>query len=58
MIEQLKSGLSSATSNMGEKLKDSFSFFSDIKDAGWDKVSTLITTSWVWHRLSRSLASA
>lgn len=42
MIEQLKSGLSTATSGVGEKLKDSFSFLSDLKDAGWDKVTTLI----------------
>ena len=42
VIEQVKSGLSSATSTVGEKLKDSLTFLSDLKEAGWEKVSTLI----------------
>ncbi|HET7896328.1 MAG TPA: hypothetical protein VFL47_01615 [Flavisolibacter sp.] len=42
VVKHVKSGLSSATSAVGDKLKDSLSLFSDLKDAGWDKVGILI----------------
>lgn len=42
MIEKIKSGISGAVDTIDSKLKDSLSFLSDMKDAGWEKVTTLI----------------
>lgn len=42
MIEKIKSGISEAVDTIDSKLKDSLSFLSDMKDAGWEKVTTLI----------------
>ena len=42
MIEKIKSGISGAVDTIDSKLKDSLSFLSDLKDAGWEKVTTLI----------------
>jgi len=42
MIEKVKSGISGAVDAIDSKLKDSLSFLSDIKEEGWEKVTTLI----------------
>ena len=42
MIEKIKSGISEAVDTIDIKLKDSLSFLSDLKEAGWEKVTTLI----------------
>jgi len=42
MIEKIKSGISEAVDAIDSKLKDSLSFLSDLKEAGWEKVTTLI----------------
>lgn len=42
VIDDVKAGITSAVSAVGDKLKDSVSFLSDLKDAGWDKVTGLI----------------
>ena len=42
MIEKIKSGISEAVDAIDSKLKDSLSFLSDLKEAGWEKVTALI----------------
>ena len=42
MIEKIKSGITGAVDTIDSKLKESLSFLSDMKDAGWEKVTTLI----------------
>lgn len=42
VIDEIKSNVSLAVSSVSGKLKDSLSFLSDIKDAGWDKVNILV----------------
>lgn len=42
MIEKIKSDISGAVDTIDSKLKDSVSFLSDLKEAGWEKVTTLI----------------
>ncbi len=42
MIEQIKSAVSDAVDTLDTKLKDSLSFLSDMKEAGWEKVNTLV----------------
>ena len=42
VIEEMKTGISGAVTGFSGKLKDSLSFLSDLKDAGWEKISTLI----------------
>ena len=41
-IEKIKSGISEAVSSVSETMKNSFSFLSDLKDAGWEKVNSFI----------------
>ena len=41
-IEKIKSGISDAVSSASETMKNSLSFLSDLKDAGWEKVNTFI----------------
>jgi hypothetical protein len=41
-IEKIKSGISVAVSSVSETMKNSLSFLSDLKDAGWEKVNTFI----------------
>ena len=41
-IEQIKSGIANAVSTVSDGLKNSLSFLSDLKDAGWEKISTFI----------------
>lgn len=42
VIDEIKSGFSIAASSVNDKLKDSLSFLSDVKDAGWNKVNVLV----------------
>ena len=42
VIDEIKTGFDTAVSSVGGKLKDSLSFLSDLKDAGWEKVNTLV----------------
>jgi hypothetical protein len=42
VIEEMKSGLTSAVASFDSKLKDSLAFLSDLKEAGWEKVNTLV----------------
>ena len=41
-LEQIKSGIANAVDTVGGGLKSSLSFLSDLKDAGWEKVSTFV----------------
>jgi len=41
-IEAIKSGLGNAVSTVSEKFKESMSFLVDLKDAGWEKVTTFV----------------
>ena len=41
-IDKLKSGISEAVFSASETMKNSLSFLSDLKDAGWEKVNTFI----------------
>ena len=36
VLEKMKSGVTEAAASIDSKLKDSLSFLSDIKDAGWE----------------------
>src|SRR5262245_14102519 len=42
MIEKIKSTMSGVVETVDSKLKDSLSFLNDIKEAGWEKVNTLV----------------
>ena len=42
VIDEIKTSVGSAVSSISGKLKDSLSFLSDIKDAGWDKVNVVV----------------
>ena len=41
-IEQIKSGITSAVTSVSDGVKNSLSFLSDLKEAGWEKVNTFI----------------
>jgi hypothetical protein len=41
-LEQIKSGIATAVDTVSGGLKNSLSFLSDIKDAGWEKANTLV----------------
>ena len=41
-IDKLKSGISEAVFSASETMKNSLSFLSDLKDAGWEKVNAFI----------------
>jgi len=41
-IANIKIGLSEVIGSVGDKVKDSFSFLRDLKEAGTDKISTLV----------------
>ena len=43
VIDQMKSGLATAATTIGDKLKDSLALMTDLKEAGWEKVNALIT---------------